>query len=197
MSVQPRPFAEGIARSTGHRRLLTMYDRSPAAPRLVCGSGALVFATRVWACHHRVWGDDFADYATWYSDLFEKHAKREGHRLALAQEGDIVTGYGWGYIGQRGQPWSDRLCAALPERISSQWVGGHFDVVELVVLPEHRRRGLGQALHDCLLDGVTGRCLLSTSSDPDDSGVRLYARSGWKTLGALGPGVQVMGLERA
>ena len=173
-----------------------MYDGPPAAPRLVCGSAALIFATKVWACHHRVWSDDYPDYATWYSNLFEKHAKREGHRLALAQEDDTVIGYCWGYIGQRGQYWSDLLCDSLPERIASQWVGGHFEVVELVVLPEHRRKGLGQALHDCLLDGVTGRCLLSTSSDPDDPAVRLYTRSGWKTLGTLRPGTQVMGLER-
>ena len=158
---------------------------------------AQIFGPKIWTCHQRVFGDDFADFATWYVDLFEKHAKRSGHRLALAQADDNVIGYGWGYIGQRGEYWSDLLCNSLPEQTASQWVGGHFDVVELAVLPQHRRRGLGQALHDCLLDGVTGRCLLSTSSDPDDPAVRLYTRCGWKTLGALRPGVQVMGLDRA
>ena len=90
-----------------------MGDRSPAVPRLVCGTAALVLAPDVWACHHRVWSDDFPDYETWYRDLFEKHAGRAGHRLALAQQDDIVTGYAWGYVGQRGQHWSDRLCEAL------------------------------------------------------------------------------------
>ena len=167
------------------------------APRLVCGTAALVYATKVWACHHRVFGDDYPDYDTWYSRLFGMHARREGHRLALAQQDDdIVIGYGWGHIGQRGEYWSDLLCDALSERIASQWVGGHFDVVELAVLPEHRRHGLGQALHDCLLDGLTAKCLLITSSDPDDPAVRLYTRSGWKTLGTLRPGTQIMGFER-
>lgn len=169
---------------------------SNGAPRLVCGTAALVYATKVWACHHRVFGDDYPDYDTWYSRLFGRHAKAEGHRLALAHHNDIVIGYGWGYIGQRGEYWSDLLCDSLSERIASQWVGGHFDVVELAVLPEHRRHGLGQALHDCLLDGLTAKCLLITSSDPDDPAVRLYTRSGWKTLGTLRPGTQVMGFER-
>ncbi len=173
-----------------------MDDRFPGVPSLVRGSEALTFAPKVWTCHQRVFGDRFADYDTWYSDLFEKHAKREGHRLALAQVDDIVTGYAWGYVGQRGQHLADLLCDSLPERITSHWVGGHFDVVELAVLPEQRRKGLGQALHDCLLEGVTGRCLLITSSDPDDPAVRLYARGGWQTLGQLRPGVQVMGLDR-
>ena len=107
-----------------------------------------------------------------------------------------MIGYGWGHIGQRGEYWSDLLCHSLSERIASQWVGGHFDVVELAVLPEHRRHGLGQALNDCLLGGLTTKCLLITSSDPHDPAVRLYTRSGWKTLGTLRPGTQVMGLER-
>jgi ribosomal protein S18 acetylase RimI-like enzyme len=144
----------------------------------------------------RAFGDDFADYSTWYSDLFEKHARRSGHRLALTQEDDVVTGYGWGYVGQRGQYWSDLLSDSLPEHIASEWVGGHFDVVELAVLPQYRRKGLGQAVHDCLLSGVSRRCLLGTSSDPDDPAVRLYTRAGWKTIGTLRPGTQVMGLDR-
>jgi ribosomal protein S18 acetylase RimI-like enzyme len=170
---------------------------SPEAPSLVCGSAALVFGPHVWTCHRLVFGDDFADYDTWYLGLFEKHAKSPGHRLVLTQEDNSVTGYAWGYTGQRGQYWSDLLCDSLPEPIASQWVGGHFDVVELAVLPTHRRRGLGQALHDCLLEGVTGRCLLGTSSDPDGPAVRLYTRSGWRTLGTLRTGMQVMGLDRA
>jgi ribosomal protein S18 acetylase RimI-like enzyme len=170
-------------------------DRFPDV-LLVRGRAALGFASRVWICHRRVFGDDFPDFTTWYTDLFEKHAEQEGHRLALAQEDDTVIGYCWGHVGHRGEHWSDLLCAALPERIATYWVGGHFDVVELAVLPERRRNGLGQALHDCVLDGVTGRCLLGTSSDPDDPAVRLYMRAGWRPLGDVRPGMQVMGLER-
>ncbi len=96
----------------------------PEARGLVCGSAALVFGPHVWTCHRLVFGDDFADYDTWYLDLFEKHAKRSGHRLVLTQEDDIVTGYAWGYTGKRGQYWSDLLCDSLPGPIASQWVGG-------------------------------------------------------------------------
>jgi ribosomal protein S18 acetylase RimI-like enzyme len=85
---------------------------------------------------------------------------------------------------------------ALPSDVVEQWVGGHLEVVELAVRPEARRRGLGQRLHDRLLDGVAGRCLLSTSDDPDDPAVRLYTRAGWQHLGLLRPGVQVMGIDR-
>ena len=175
----------------------SMRDEPGAVPSLLVGRAALTVATEVWSCHQQAFGDDGRDYASWYSELFAKHAQQAGHRLVLVREGDTVTGYGWGHVGHRGEYWSDLLCESLPERISAAWVGGHFDVVELAVLASHRRRGLGQALHDRLLDGVTRKCLLATNSDPDSPAVHLYARSGWKTLGLLRPGMQVMGLDRS
>ena len=169
-------------------------DRRTATPVLVCGEAALPLAAKVWACHQQVFGDD-PDRATWHEDLFERHVRRERHRLAVFLDSGTVTGYGWGYVGHRGEYWADLLGDALPAEVASAWVGGHFDLVELAVLATHRRRGLGQALHDCLLAGLSGRCLLSTSSDPDDPAVRLYRRSGWTSLGTLRPGRQVMGLD--
>ncbi len=164
--------------------------------RVLTGGEALALADRVWPCYDQVFGD-YSDLATWRSDLFERHAGRDGYRLAVHANGDLVTGFAWGYVGQRGQYWADLVHDALPRGLAETWVGGHFEFVELAVLPGHRRGGLGQALHDRLLDGVHRRCLLGTSDDPGDPAVRLYARSGWTKLGVLRPGVQVMGLDRA
>ncbi len=162
---------------------------------MVTGTEAVVLADLVWPCYDQVFGD-YPDVTTWRSDLFERHAARDGYRLAVDVTGDRVTGFAWGYLGQRGQYWSDRVHAALPHDLAETWVGGHFEVVELAVLPDRRRGGLGQTLHDHLLDGVHRRCLLGTSDDSDDPAVRLYTRSGWTKLGLLEPGVQIMGLER-
>ncbi len=171
-------------------------QRAEQRVSLMTGSAALPLGAAVWPCYNEVFGD-FADSATWCSDLFERHAARDGFRLAASIEDDQVIGFAWGYIGQLGQYWSDLVHDALPPEIVSQWVGGHFEIVELAVLPAHRRNGLGQALHDRLLDGVKRRCLLSTSDDADDPPVQLYTRSGWRKLGMLRPGVQVMGHNRA
>ncbi len=163
--------------------------------RVLTGDEALALADSVWPCYDQVFGD-YSDLATWRSDLFEPHAGRAGYRLAVDVSDDYVTGFSWGYVGQRGQYWSDLVHDALPRDVAETWVGGHFEVVELAVLPDHRRGGLGQALHDRLLDDVHLRCLLGTSDDPGDPAVRLYTRSGGRRLGVLRPGVQVMGLDR-
>ncbi len=163
--------------------------------RVVDGAEAVPLADLVWPCYDQVFGD-YDDIATWRSDLFERHAGRDGYRLVADVTDDRVTGFAWGYVGQRGQYWSDLVHDALPRDLAETWVGGHFEVVELAVLPGQRGRGLGQTLHDRLLDGVDRRCLLGTSDDPDDPAVRLYTRCGWTRLGPLTPGVQIMGLDR-
>ena len=113
----------------------------------------------------------------------------------LALDADQVVGFAWGHVGRRGQYWTDLVRDALPPDVAQEWADGHFELVELAVLPAYRSHGLGRALHDAVLDGVDRRCLLSTSDDERDPAVRLYQRSGWRRLGTLRPGVQVMGRE--
>ncbi|MFI6834057.1 GNAT family N-acetyltransferase [Kribbella sp. NPDC050241] len=160
--------------------------------RLLDGADAVPLAEQVWLCYDEVFGDS-ADFDTWRSDLFERHAARDAYRLAIVADGGRIVGFSWGYVGQRGQYWSDLVYEALPREVADDWVGNHFEIVELAVRPSHRRRGLGQALHDRILEGVDRRCLLSTSADEEAPAVRLYLSSGWRPLGTLRPGVQVMG----
>ena len=156
---------------------------------------ALTLADAVWPCYDAVFGDA-DDAASWRAELFERHAGRDGYRLVTATgEDGTVVGFSWGYLGQAGQFWTDLVTRTLPPGVVVTWVGGHFEVVELAVLPAFRRQGLGRRLHDTLIDGVRRRCLLSTSDDEDDPAVRLYRAAGWQTLGRLRDGVQVMGLN--
>ena len=157
---------------------------------------AVGLAERVWPCYQDVFGD-FEDFASWRSDMFDRHVARDGYRLAVAFDGHTVAGFSWGYVGRRGQYWTDLVCQALPRNVADEWVGDHFEFVELGVSPAYRRQGLGRRLHDTLLAGIGQRCLLSTEDDPQDPAVRLYRSSGWSKLGVLRPGVQVMGRKPA
>lgn len=151
-------------------------------------------AADVFAVYDAVFGDR-ADFGSWRSDMFDPHCSRAGFRLSAAQAGGQLVGFGWGYLGERGQYWSDRVAATLPGDVVAEWVGGHFEVVELAVLPHARGRGTGRRLHDVLLEGVEAdRAMLSTD-DADTAAVRLYLSCCWRRLGELGPGVQVMGLR--
>jgi ribosomal protein S18 acetylase RimI-like enzyme len=158
------------------------------------GSQAPPYADEVFAVYDAVFGDR-PDPQSWREELFDRHSAREAFRLAAVRDDGDLVGFAWGYIGRPGQYWTDWVLDTLPPEVTSDWVGGHFEVVELAVLEEHRRRGYGRRLHDVLLDGVpSDRGLLSTDNR-DTPAVRLYRAHGWQKLGELSPDVQVMGLR--
>lgn len=161
--------------------------------RLQTPAEAKLLVDQVWPCYQEVFGD-FEDYETWRTVLFDRHRTRAGYRLVTATDESGIVGFSWGYVGERGQYWSDLLCEMLPPEITAEWVGGHFEFVELAVTAPNRGKGIGRALHDKLLESVTGHCLLGTADDPADPAVQLYETAGWRKLGVLRPGVQVMGL---
>ena len=142
-----------------------------------------------------VWREGFGpieDLAQWRETIFDRHRTREAYRLAVASDAKGPVGLAWGYIGQRGQFWPDRVLDRLGQ-IAEPWVGGHVEFVELAVVPRARRRGVGGRLHDALLAELPARhALLGTSSDPDDPAVRLYRSRGWVHLGLLEVDAQVM-----
>lgn len=139
-----------------------------------------------------------ADEDDWRDRFWEQHRGREGFRLVTAVPegqgaGADLLGFGWGYVGERGQWWADRVHTALGES-GEEWVGGHFEVVELAVRPAERGRGLGGALLDALLEGAApARALLQTDADPTRAAHRLYTARGWEVLGTLPDGKAVMG----
>jgi GNAT superfamily N-acetyltransferase len=124
-----------------------------------------------------------ADAATWRTETLPRHAAREGFRLVGARDGDRLVGFGYGYTGSPGQWWTDQISARVPPAIKAEWVGGHFEFVELAVLPSHGGRGLGATLHDELLDNLPHRvALLTATLDETDPARRLYQRKGWLLL---------------
>lgn len=150
-------------------------------------------AAGLWRVYDEVFGDRDSR-ETWQQEVLDPHSNRDGFRLAVARCEHEVVGFAYGYVGERGQPWADRVTEALPPAVADEWVGGHFELVELAVLESHRRHGGGRRLHDVLMDGETRRGLLSTD-DADTPAVLLYRSRGWQRLGQLSDGVQVMGLR--
>lgn len=133
------------------------------------------------------------DPEEWAISPWDRHRSHAGYRLAVAHDDGRLVGFAWGYTGERGQYWSDFITRELGSKVE-RWVGGHFEFVELAVIPEVRGRGIGGQLHDALLANLDHRrALLATSSSPDDPAVRLYSSRGWVSLATYGDDRQVMG----
>jgi GNAT superfamily N-acetyltransferase len=125
-----------------------------------------------------------------------RHAARDGFRLAVASlpDGGLV-GFAYGYTGESGQWWTDRLLDRVPDDIVDEWVGGHFEFVELAVRPAQQGRGIGKDLHDALLDGLPHRRALLGTWPDDRPARRLYVRAGWRDLAPIDDDSTLMGLD--
>ena len=133
------------------------------------------------------------DPTRWRTERWNRHRSREGFRLVTAHHLGGVVGFAYGYTGEHGQYWSDWVAKELGP-VADEWVGGHFEFTELGVLPAFRGCGIGGALHDALLHGLShSRALLGTFARLEDPAGALYSRRGWKTLGTIGNDYRVMG----
>jgi ribosomal protein S18 acetylase RimI-like enzyme len=149
----------------------------------------------VFAVYDAVFGDQ-PDYAAWRSGIWDRHVVRDGFRVARAYDDDrALVGFGYGYTGQPGQWWTDRAATVLGPEVAGAWLGGHFELVSIGVLPESRGSGVGAGLLDALCTGLPhDRWVLMTTADAGDPARHLYARAGWEVLGpGLRDGQVIMG----
>jgi ribosomal protein S18 acetylase RimI-like enzyme len=115
-------------------------------------------------------------------EIFRRHREREGFRLLAACDPELV-GFGYGYLGRRGQWWTERVAEALSEEEQARWLDvPHFELVELHVRPDRQGEGIGGQLLRALLDGLdTGHALLSTW-ETNSRALAFYERHGWRTI---------------
>lgn len=109
-------------------------------------------------------------------------AQRAGFRCAIGERRGLVVGFAYGYTGEHGQWWTDHVAARVPPAVREEWLGGHFEVVELAVDPLRQGRGLGEQLVTRLLAGIPHSCALLTTYREDRPATRLLRRLGWQII---------------
>jgi ribosomal protein S18 acetylase RimI-like enzyme len=151
----------------------------------------------VFAVYDEVFGDQ-PDQTAWRRDVWDRHARREGFRVARAHARGRLLGFAYGYTGAAGHWWTDQASRVLGPVVAGAWLGGHFELVSIGVRADARRRGTGQSLMELLCDGLPQqRWVLMTTADADDPARRLYARLRWEVLGpGLRDGQVIMGRRR-
>lgn len=120
-----------------------------------------------------------------FAPRWSAHRRAPGWRAVGAWVGDELVGFAYGHTAVPGLPWVDAMLAQLAPTVRQKWAQDAFLLCELAVVPAHRGRGLGSALHDALIDVVPhATALLTTLADRENAGARLYARRGWRGLSA-------------
>ncbi len=125
-----------------------------------------------------------ADEAARFVGHLAAHATRRDFRFIAAREGEdgLLLGFIYGYIGEPGQWFHDRIRAALTPTMAAQWLADVYEVVEFGVRPETQGRGIGGQLHDALVSNLTSRTAILSTRQGDTTAMRLYRRRGWQPL---------------
>ena len=139
----------------------------------------------------------------WRDEHLPRHATRRDFDFLVAarRDGGGLAGFAYGYAGDYGQWWTDRIAAALSDDDRAVWLDPpHFEVAELHVRPDAQRQGVGTQLLAALLDRQPhDRALLTTHAE-DRPGLPFYTKLGWRRLADLrfeerAPLMVIMGLH--
>jgi ribosomal protein S18 acetylase RimI-like enzyme len=137
--------------------------------------------------------------------IVPRHLEREGFRFVAEHDEDgRLAGLAYGYRGEAGQWWHDLVAEAMDEQARAHWLApGHFELVELAVRPDLRRRGIGGRLHDALLEGLDSPAAVLSTEVDNEPALALYRGRGWQVVvpeidfGPEFPPFLVMGKELA
>jgi ribosomal protein S18 acetylase RimI-like enzyme len=115
-------------------------------------------------------------------DRFRRHASYEGYYGYLIEDGKGIVGFAYGYRSAPGQYFNGLAKGFLDARIYDEWMTDCFEIPELAVREDMRRRGYGTALLARLLDETDARtAVLATQSD-NKPARSLYERTGWQVI---------------
>ena len=113
-------------------------------------------------------------------EIMRRHFRRRGYRGFIAVDGDRLVGFSYGYTGDPGQYWYDKVWAAMTPEQRKEWMEPeHYEFVELAVHPEYQRRGIGGRLHDLLLKERPEPVALLTVRADNEPAISLYRKRGW------------------
>ena len=114
------------------------------------------------------------------TNVLPRHRARDGFRFLAGREGPEIVAIAYGYVGSRGQWWTERVAQAMTAAQQAEWLNRpHFEVVELHVRPDRQRRGIGRRLLSALLDGVDMPFALLSTDEGNVRARAFYGQLGW------------------
>lgn len=112
----------------------------------------------------------------------EKHASYTGFKGFKAKRRDELAGFAYGYTNLPGQFYRERIAEQLTEKEKSVWLSDCFEFVELAVNPLYKRMGLGNRLHDDLMNSIGHKTAVLTTGMGNSQAITLYRNKGWQVI---------------
>ncbi len=115
-------------------------------------------------------------------ESYLRHTTYPAFTALAATYGGRIVGFGYGHTDEPGQWWHDEVAPALGAAGHDTWTKDAFVLVEMHVLPDFQRRGIGTALLTRLTAHRAEPRALLSAHDLDTPARRLYRRLGFVDL---------------
>lgn len=124
-------------------------------------------------------------------EIMHAHLERRGYLAVVGlDDDDELIGFGYGYLGRRGEWWHDIVTNALGRELGDRWMTDAFELAELHVLPAHQGQGFGRKILDAVIAHAGGSTMVLSTHDRESAARRLYRATGFVDLcgGLVFPG---------
>lgn len=124
-----------------------------------------------------------------FIDRWDAQIARPGFRIVLAhhQPDDELVGFCFGLPLSPGSNWWEGLLEPVDPSFTVEDGHRSFAIIELAVHAAYRRRGVGRALHDTLLDGCPNQRATLLARPEAAPALAAYTSWGYQTIGRLRP----------
>ena len=146
--------------------------------QLLDGTQAAAHATELQALRAEVCADDAVPFA----DRFLVQRRQPGFTLAEARHGGYLVGYAFGMPLRPSTSWWRHLTTPLPDEVTAEHPGRTFALVELLVRASWRRQGIGQALHDLILQNRPEERAALTVPPAATPAQNAFRKWGWRKV---------------
>ena len=148
--------------------------------QLLDGGRAAAEEGEVQALHREVYGQP-GDGAQ-FSRRFRLWCRQPGFVLAEAHHGGYLVGYASGMPLRPSTSWWKGLTTPLPAEVTTEHPGRTFALTELLVRAPWRRQGIGESLHNLILDGRPEERATLTVSPGAVAAQRAFRKWGWRKV---------------
>jgi len=134
------------------------------------------------------WTNDESQH---HRDLLASLMKQPSFGIAVAEAGDQLVGFAYGYTLRPDTQWWQNFTEPVPDDVAREWPGRTFALIDLAVDEAWRGQGLGRQLTETLLASRTEqRATLSVQPTATDTQA-FYVHLGWEKVGRkqMPPGV--------
>lgn len=122
-----------------------------------------------------------------FRETWTRRTSAPQFRLVTAKFDDSVIGFCFGHELEAKTKWWDGAHEDLGSEFTTEWPGRTFAIIELAVLADYRRQGVGRRLHAHVLAGsLHERATLLVSPDAT-AAVNFYEQAGYLPLCLLTP----------